>query len=110
MHLTPEVFLGNSAGLFLHNLLPGLASLISEEMAMELHTEHIRSFMHLIPCLLGSVEWCFTCNYLGLRKFVTLCLLELFGPVRSCLASSNCLLGSIVTFPLFQLILVSHLG
>jgi hypothetical protein len=32
MHLTTEVFLGNSVGLSLHNLLPGLAHLISEKI------------------------------------------------------------------------------
>ncbi len=47
-----EVFPGNSVGLRLHNLLPGLTSLISEKIPIELENlraEHVHLFLHLIP-------------------------------------------------------------
>ena len=95
MHLTMEVLLGNSVSLHLDNLLPGLASLISEEISIELENlcaEPVRSFLCLISCLSGFIEFFFSCNDCGLKGFVTLCLLELFGLVRSGLASFDCLL------------------
>ncbi len=58
LHLTTEVFSGNSVNLCLHNLLPELASLISKEISIELKNlcaEHVCLFLNLISCLLGFV-------------------------------------------------------
>ncbi len=108
IHLTAQVFPGNSVSLCLHNLLPELASLISEEISIELedlHTKHVHSFLHLIHSLPGLFKCCLHCNDCDMRRFVTLCLFELFGLVWCNLAGSNCLLGGIVPFPLLKLIL-----
>ena len=90
-----------------------MASLISEEISIEvenLHTKHIHSFLCLDLCLLGFVECCLSCKDCGLRRLITLCPLELFGLVMSGLVDSDCLLGSIVSFPLLKLILLGRLG
>ena len=84
MHLTTEVFPGNSVSLRLHNLLPGLTSLISEEISIELknlHTEHVRSFLRLVPSLSGYFECCLHCNNLGWRGILALCPSGLLGLV-----------------------------
>ena len=65
MPLTMEVFPGNSVGLCLHNILPGLESLISDEISIELDNvldEQVHSFLHLVPFLLGSVKCCLSYN------------------------------------------------
>ena len=71
MHLMTEVFTGNSVSLCLHNLLPELVSLISEEISLELknlHAKRICSFLCLISSLSCFFECCLSCKDCSLRR------------------------------------------
>ena len=97
-----EVFPGACVGLHLHNLLPGLASRISEEISVELEnlrTEHVYLVLHLIPSLVSHVNMGFGCGdqaslasissgccHGGLDRIISFCLLGFLALVSRDLA------------------------